>query len=543
MSDVNYVKEDAEGCLVNEDDYVDLWQRVCDMECPEETTRTAILALRNSSQLKKDCHYVLTDYSRGTVGQAKILLHAIDANTLSMNAMVKTTFDNVAWQGTYDIDANRLESLHDNLGNDIYGQNSVDTFPWGNNFVFENEVREGTLNHSGGSFRENYIGSGTVVTSNGTVDQNRFEQNASVTIAGGVFAQNNVMNDADVQVNSGTNIDNTFDSSSTYRQVGSGFIRFSHIGGNAAVINGNTNISDLKSFDTDLNTTGSNGSISGSDFSNSNLSNLRNIDNLVISDCSFNSRTQVLANNARLLRLFRCHGDSNGRFLVGANTTMTCNYCRVTSFGYIQTVRGSLTCIYSSATELGFISNQSSGSNNVDRSHASTQANIRFLGSTTGGRIYYSTTSSGGTIYQGGDSVNCYHYYCSASNRGQVYIENCTDARHYHSSATNFSYLRAYGNNTGQSIMFYCNAHARGYVEHLNIGSRQRFYSIDASSQGIFRQTGGTNPANAYYSHVSSFYYALLTLSGITRTGLHGNGRQTFNGTPPTNGTGQRNWI
>lgn len=511
-------------------------------ECPAPMTRTALLTLRNSGSLDINCHYVIIDYNRGTVGAAIILLHAVEPNTLSMSVKVKTTYDNLAWEGTYDIDLNLIESLHDNIGNDVYGQISVDTFPWGNASVAENEVREGRLNYNGGVFRENFIGGGTTVTTSGTVDQNRFAQNALVNISGGIFSQNTVENDANVTIVSGTNIHNSFESSTTYRQVGTGFVRYSELGGNSTVINGNTNITDSRMYDTDFNTTGSTGSITANSFHNTSLTNLQNIPNLVVQGCSFQSRSQVSANGAARLRLYRCNGDGGGRFLVSASREMNCSYCDVKSYGYIQTTNGIFTINYSSATNLGYISHQSTGTNTVDRSHASTQGNIRFLNSVTGGRIYYSETSSGGTIYQSGTSTNCYHYYCNAASLGQMYVENSVDARHYYCSASDYGYVRAYGNNTGQSIMYYSKAFARGFIEHLNITARQRFYSINASSQGIIRQTGGA-AGNTYYSGVTAYYYLFLTTSGVTRFGLFGRGRQTFNGTPTTNGIGERNWT
>ena len=513
--------------------------------CYEEMTRGALIALRNSNNLEKDCHYVITDYNRGNVGAvSSILLHATESNVLGMQVHVKTTHDNIAWNGTYDIDSNRIESLSDNLGNHVRGANAVDTFPWGVNSVNENQIHESTINYIAGSFNENIVESSSVININGgSINQNRFAQGVTANL-NGTFNNNVIENDANVTILSGSNSDNYFGTSTAYTQVGTGYIRYSRLDGNSNLVNGNVNITS-SSFDgaTTFNTTGSNGSISNSTFGHAVASNLRNISSLTISQSTFDSGSQISATGATLLRLFRCSGSDGGRFLVAAGTSLTSNYNRVDSYGYIQVSRGEMTVNYSKASSLGYISHQSTGSNRVDRSEAVAQSNIRFLNSATEGRIYYCKTSAGGTIYQNGTSTGCYHYYCTASSNGQMYVQDAINARHYYSSASDFSYIRTYGTGVGQSIMYYCNASARGWIEHLNITARQRFYSIDASSQGIMRQTGGNANANTYYSTVSSYYYAFLTNSGVTRYGLHGNGRQTFTGQPASNGTGERNWT
>lgn len=92
-------------------------------------TRAELLSLRAASGLKKECHYVITDYNRANVGAATILLHAVDANTLSMEAEVKTSYDNIARHGLYDIDNNYLIELEDSNNNQVNGREAVDRFP------------------------------------------------------------------------------------------------------------------------------------------------------------------------------------------------------------------------------------------------------------------------------------------------------------------------------------------------------------------------------------------------------------------------------
>lgn len=513
-------------------------------DCPAPMTRAALQALRTASGLVKDCHYVITDYTRANVGPSQILLHAVNENTLSMDVHVATGYDNLAWRGTYDIDANRIESLHDNLGNDVYGQAAVDAFPWGVAAVTENEVREGRLNHSGGTVTENYIGSSSTLTvSGGTVAQNTIEHSANVTIRGGTFQDNTVSNDANVTVSSGSNFENSFGTSTTYNQVGTGYIRYSKLDGNSSITNGNTNIAN-SSFDgaTAFNSSGSNGSVSNSTFGYANIA-VQNIPSLTLSQVNMDSGSSISANNAARIYLYRSGASDGGRFLVSASRSMDCSYSRAESYGYIQTSQGVMVCNYSKASSLGYISHQSTGTNRVDRSEARAQANIRFLNSATGGRIYYCTVDSGASIYQNGTSSGCYYYYCSARSLAQMYMQNTTNGRHYYCSASSYGYIRAYGTNTGQSIMYYVDVRARGYAEHLNITARNRYYAVSAEGQSIVRQTGGAAAANLYYSSFHAYYYFLVSLSGVTRSGMHGYGRQSFTGTPLTNGVGTRNWT
>lgn len=103
--------------------------------CPAPMTRAALLALRASAGLSKDCDYVVTDHVQGRlVAGTAIHVQAVDASTLAMRVEVKTTYDNVAWSGIYDIDRALVLELTDNRGNVAKGLNGgeVSNFDWGN---------------------------------------------------------------------------------------------------------------------------------------------------------------------------------------------------------------------------------------------------------------------------------------------------------------------------------------------------------------------------------------------------------------------------
>jgi len=193
--------------------------------CPNPMTFGQLRALRNSGSLNKDCHYVVTNYNRGTVGTATILLHAVDEQTLSQDVHVLTTFDNVAWHGRYDIDANRLEYLADNIGNEVSGRGQVDVFPWGVAAVNENRVFEADFRYTagtvtgntiesdavvrvnGGSFIDNKVMPEANVVSEGNTQRNTFDTESNVTITAGDFRENKVGADSIVAMNSTADFD------------------------------------------------------------------------------------------------------------------------------------------------------------------------------------------------------------------------------------------------------------------------------------------------------------------------------------------------
>lgn len=117
-------------------------------ECePTYGTRAEILTLRNTSVLEPGCQYVITDYNRGCLDANGIILTATEVGQFSMQVQVDTPFDNINWEGQYDIDAGRLTMLEDNRNNHASGDagDEVDAFPWGNAGWIEVEVRNAIL--------------------------------------------------------------------------------------------------------------------------------------------------------------------------------------------------------------------------------------------------------------------------------------------------------------------------------------------------------------------------------------------------------------
>lgn len=616
---------------------VDSNSQTTSSRCPEpRNTRAAILALRNSGSLVPGCHYIVTDPSAdGNLDVQEVLLHATDVGVLGMQADILTSHDTSAWEGTYDIDANNVLEVTDNLENNVTENSSILTFPFGVALVADNTVEGGTLNYTGGSvlgneigtdaivnvsggnftenvvspeanvtssgntqrnifssesnttisagdFLENKVGTDATVNSSttGDVDNNIFEQLSNATISAGnfdastvktdgtvvqsggstyaievgergnynntgaTFSDSTIAEDATVNLISGSQYENRYGNSVIYNQVGTGYARYSVFEGNTQVDVGDVNFSNVQVYNSRVNTTDSTGSISNSTLDNSQLNSLRGIDTLTITNSEFNSLANVTAVNASRLVIDRSTISDNGRILMVANSELEVTYSNVSAYGYIQTsnANADMRVRYSEVSSLGYISDQTTtvGRNFVERVEVTSNANIRFLGTTTGGRIYYSTAKSGATIYQR-SCTNCYNYYCDASALSQMYQEGKTNGRFYYCSIDSYSFMRAV-NGAGQTIFYYCSASSRGFVEEFNSTARTRFYSVRAESQSIARASNTAVNSNLYYSSFTAYYYLLAVLTGGTRSALHGYGRQNFNGMPASNGAAVRNW-
>lgn len=579
--------------------------------CPAPMTRAALLALRNSGGLSKDCHYVITNpAANGTLTAQSIILHAVDANTLSMQAGIKTSHDNTAWQGVYDIDVDRVLEVTDNLENKVISNASIVNFPFGVATVNGNTVLSranliytaGTFvnntidsdatvtlvaglavrNHfkslsnttvNSGDFRDNEVGQDATVISSttgdidfnvfgnlsnstfsgassfdnsvvntdanvtmtgGTVISCKFEQASNYIMSGGVLRESTVGQDADVTIISADNYENVFGTSTIYRQVGTGYIRYSTIEGTTTWTNGNTHVSNVNSYVSTVNTTGSNGNISNSTFHRAFCTNMQNIPSLNIIGSTISNYGQVTANGAARFYFYRSSITNNARILISAGSRIDANYTHVSNGSYIQSNQsgGFLTCNYTTVSDNSYVRNTTTNSNAVSQCTVDSASNMRFDGNASGGRIYYSKTSSGGTIYQTTNSLNCYMYYCTADSVARIYSDNSTNARMYYNHADCNGEISSIGCNVTHYI-YYCNA-SRGYIRTRNNTALTRLYSIDVTSQAIFELRNTAVVANLYYSSFDSYYYAYVTFTTTgTRLGFFGKGRFTNTVTNP----------
>lgn len=115
--------------------------------CPAPMTRAALITLRDAGLLDIQCHYIITDHVQNRlIAGTYIELHATSSNTLSMHVSVKSTYDNLAWEGRYDIDTGLVNELRDNRNNVVIGATAVGNFDWGNANYLECRVENATWN-------------------------------------------------------------------------------------------------------------------------------------------------------------------------------------------------------------------------------------------------------------------------------------------------------------------------------------------------------------------------------------------------------------
>lgn len=412
---------------------------------------------------------------------------------------------------------------------------------------------QSNTNISSGDFRENRVETDATVNSSttGDVDNNHFSslsisnisgnsnvdtvtvsQNANLTISGGNLTDSSIQEDAQVTINSGSNYENVFGTSTIYTQVGTGYIRYSTIEGTTSWVNGNTNLNNVNSYTATVNTTGSSGMISNSFFNRAYMQNLQNIPSLTITDTTVSDYSTIQTNGAARIYLYRSNFTAGGRLLCSAGSRIDASYTSVSNNGYIQSTGngGILYANYCNVNSLSYIRNTTTNTNRAERCEVSSQANIRFDGTVNNCRVYYSTVSGGASLYHTGNSNSCYLYYCSATSFAQIYTSNSVNARIYYCNADARGYVRSL-NCTGVHYMYYCNASASGYVQ-MN-GATGRMYAVSASSQSIVEKRGAGG--NIYYSNFSSYYYAYITRTGGTSSGLYGMGRRSHTITNPVN--------
>lgn len=591
--------------------------------CPAPMTRADLIALRNAGNLNKDCHYVITNPSAdGNLDVQEIILHSVNSNTLGMGVSILTSHDTLAWEGIYDIDANNVIEVTDNLENKVISNASILTFPFGVSTVTDNIVDHSSLTYVSGtvngntilnrsnvtvnssSFINNIVDTDATVVSEGNTQRNHFEANSNTTInsgdflgnkvgndstivssssldvdgntfgnnsnatisgasnidnnvidtdatitvsggslvqckigqlsgyiqSGGILRESTVGQDADVTIISGDNYENVFGNSTIYRQVGTGYIRYSTIEGTTTWTNGNTNVSNVKSYTSTINTTGSTGAISNSTLNRAYGVNLQDIPSLTITDSTISNYATIQTNGSARIYIYRSTVTDGARFLCGAGSRIYMNYTNINSFGYVQTtVSGSeLYVNYSNIGGYSYVRNLTANSHRVERSRVQNSSNIRFEGTSSGCRAYYTTVDSGAALYFNGTSTNCYSYYNTLDSLAQMYFTNSVNARFYYNSASSYSYIRSIGA-TATHYAYYCNATARGYIQFLN--STGRFYACNVSGQSILEKRG--LGGNIYYSNFTAYFYAYITRTGGTSTGLFGQGRRTQTITNP----------
>jgi hypothetical protein len=440
-----------------------------------------------------------------------------DANVISAAITTRNTFDAQS-DSTINTGDFRENTVKNNATVTSNTTGDVDNNIFG---AASDTVISGTAN-----FDLNTIKSDANVTvTGGTVLGNEFWQLSDTVVNGGTLSDTTVGEDAQVTINSGLNYENKFGNSTIYNQVGTGYIRYTTIEGTTTWTNGNTDVSNVRSYVSSVDTTGSTGTISNCDFHRATATTMQNIASLTITDTSIKDYSQISANNAARLYLYRSSVNGGSRVLVSAGSRIDASYTNLDSYSYLQSTQigGFLRANYCNLTSLSYIRNTTVNQNFAEGCSANAQSSIRFDGTVSNCRVYYSSADGGAAIYHTGSSNDCYMYYCSADGLGQIYSQNSVSARLYYNTASARAYVRSLDCATTHYI-YYSTASSSSYIQMS--ASQGRLYSIEASSQSIFEKRGNNN-SNLYYSSVRVYYYYYITLTAGTISGIFGEGRRT----------------
>lgn len=498
---------------------------------PDPMTRAQLLAIRNAGNLDPQCHYIITDYNRGTVGPATIMLHAVDGSTLSMRAEVKTTFDTIAWAAIYDIDysAGRILEMWDNLANHVRSDtgDEIETFPWGNALVTGNIFHDFDFNYTGGTVRDN-VGTPTSrldVSGTAVVIDSEFS-GSSYTRAGGTSLIDNceitsfarpVLNDdatlketvidsyGRVTIGGTVTLERSSVRAYSSVSVASGSLRFVNTRYDAASV---------------VTAAGATGRIDNSS-SDRGYTDLRNATNVNIDDLHITSYGRCLGPGTDLLTILRCSAQNYGYFQVTATATRgIIQYSHADTYGYLSVTGGTYTMDRVVLESSGRITHASSGTNrslqcNLEGSsyiqHTGTctgnlaqkmdmsgASYLRFLVAATNNRAFESTAKSHGRIDFNNNVVDCAFLQSHVKNYGYAYFSNDADNCDMDScNATNRGYLRFRGT-CADGRMYRCNSQSvfdvvssNNVALTANVGITPSSITIRGGSNGMRLQGVG----------------------------------------------------
>jgi hypothetical protein len=542
-----------------------------EVNCPEEMTRAQLRALRTAGNLKTNCHYIINNPNpQGTLQLEKVLLHAVDENTLS-GCYLKTAHDNTAWNGSYDIDLDDVQYVHDHLRNNkVTGNAAIIIFPFGVTSVSGNEVHSGArLNYVGGTVTNNTINSISRVTVNSgtfrdntvsnesrvtisttsTVEENLITGRATLTVTGAAaFSRNNITSQARVNT-SRTCYRNDFTSYSNSILSGAGQLNDSKIHGESRC-----NISSAVSTEQLTMQGHASLTMTGGNFSNSTISEDAIV--TITAGTNFNNhvKTRAVYNQvgAGYLRYSTIsaqssvtNGDTNINNITVKNTSninttgsagdlSRCTFDRATvngtncpqlflrdsgfSNGAAVTATGAARLyFYRGDVDSGGRLLVSAGSR-VDCSYTTVSSLGYIQGSASGGFLIANYCNVKGLGYIRNTTANANATdRCTVSSSGRISFEgNAKNCRVYYSKADSGASIYHTGSSDG-CYMYYVTATSFAQVYSQN-SIAQRLYYSKASSYSYIRSINCSNAQYFYYCNADARgYLQTQTNTGVTR--------------------------
>lgn len=490
-----------------------------------ELTCQQLRNLGNAGNVVPGQAYVVTDYNRGTIGAATILTHGVTDRTVSWNVSVQTTFDDSAWHGRWDPDTCRILDLYDNLDNAVRSDTGaeLEVFPWGNSAVSGNDFRDFDFNYTAGTVRDN-IGGPT----------------ARLDVAGTGSVTNSVMTGGSVTRVTDARLYRSNVASGATLTLTGGRVDESTIADNSSVAGDGLNIytSSFRANSTLLGV-GAVGRMDQTSLDRGYL-DLRNALGINIDDVTLTAYGRVLASAAASVRLFRTTISASAYIQVTAGNTINATETSVAGSALLRVRNGTLRSDNVTLTSSARLDQNSTGSNTVTSSSATSGGIIEFLNTTTGNTVTGCRAINSGTIRHRGTSAGGLVNRCLA-NSGYFEIRDSDNVRLYYSSVDSIGYITIRNGSDGfQAQYTTTSAYGRILVDQ---GSAGRVLGVSVTSLAYVRLRG--HASDLRYSEFTSYFYYYLTGNTAPKQGLNGAGRQTY--TEPNPGStvtaiGVRNW-
>lgn len=524
-----------------------------------EVTCAEMNALNASNSAIPGQAYIVTDFNRGTLGPARILVHGVEDGSVGHTADVSTAFDDSAWSGRFDPDTCRVYDLRDNRGNYVRGDigTEVEAFPWGNGNVYGNDFHGVTFLYTAGTVGDNRAGPTVRLEVNvGDVRFNDFSSNADVRVTGGYRMYRSTFDRCRFYANDGT----------------AGEIDYSHVSGDAYVEPGRTTIERCEISNlADVRLRGTTGRIDNSQIGRCNFY-VRNCANMDIDDLSIDSLGRVLGDGSTRLRILRCDVTSYGYIQAAAGGTMVAQYCNASSLGYIRVLgggnctanycdvssRGYITCEanstlslqsnscqnlgfirsrnggrlnanYNNCVSRGYIDHASTGTNTASNNNMASNAYMQFLETCTGTLMDNNDGVNNGRFQMRGTApAGSRIHRCSVSN-GRITVRDGTGSRVFYSNVhSSQSYINV--NAAGNLLIRDVNCVSWGRMT-VNQGRTGQIGGIEVNSTGFVRARNGTG--SLLHSSFGAYFYYYIDNQTATKQGIRGYGRQTYNEPSP----------
>jgi hypothetical protein len=493
-----------------------------------EVTCAEINALNAQADAIPGQAYIVTDYNRGTVGAAIILVHGVTDGSIGHTADISTEFDNSAWHGRFDPDTCRIYDMRDNRGNYIRGDVGVEieNFPWGNARVSGNDFHSVNFDYgdSGARVEDNYGGPTVflqVRDANTDVRNNHFHSQADIRLNGDYrMFRSTVGSNARVYANNGEGgeMDYCTVSNNAYLELG------------PVILERNTFEAGA-----DVRTRGAVGRIDRSNFGRCQviLTNCQNVD---IDDLTIHSFGRILMINSARCRILRS---------------------TISQYSYIQRVNGAPEIVleYSTIKNLSLVRAWNNAVITVNRTDVGNGGRVDCLNGNN--QVRHSTIKEDYVRFWD-TATNCLFDYNHISGNGSAEFRGTSDGARIHRTNINAGRVQIWNSN---ARIFYCTVNsARSYIisrdssalitdvtcdswgrMDIQQGRTGTIQGLSISGTAYVRLRGGTGVIQ--HSSFDGFYYHYCDNQVGLHQGLHAHGRQTF--TAPTTaitGAAQRNF-